>query len=155
MISIQTEDFNIALEYLRLRERAGDAGAIVTFTGLVREIYDHGNPSAEKIQALTLEHYPGMTEKALQSIVDEANEKWVLLSTRVIHRVGSLEPSDQIVFVGTASAHRQNAFDATRFIMDYLKSEAPFWKKQSTEEGEEWIESRQSDAEALETWQEP
>ncbi|GIT23768.1 MAG: hypothetical protein CM1200mP40_34500 [Gammaproteobacteria bacterium] len=73
----------------------------------------------------------------------------------MIHRVGSLEPSDQIVFVGTASAHRQNAFDATRFIMDYLKSEAPFWKKQSTEEGEEWIESRQSDAEALETWQEP
>ena len=154
MISIQTQDFNIAEEYLELRERAGDAGAIVTFTGLVREIYDHGNPSAEKIQALTLEHYPGMTEKALQSIVDEANEKWVLLSTRVIHRVGSLEPSDQIVFVGTASAHRQNAFDATRFIMDYLKSEAPFWKKQSTEEGEEWIESRQSDAEALETWQE-
>ena len=155
MISVQTEDFNIAQEYLELRERAGDAGAIVTFTGLVREIYDHGNPGAEKIQSLTLEHYPGMTEKALQSIVDAANEKWALLSTRVIHRVGSLEPSDQIVFVGTASAHRQNAFDATRFIMDYLKSEAPFWKKQSTEKGEEWIESRQSDTDALETWLEP
>ena len=155
MISVQTEDFNIALEYLRLRERAGDAGAIVTFTGLVREIYDHCSADTERIQTLNLEHYPGMTEKALQSIVDAANEKWALLSTRVIHRVGSLKPSDQIVFVGTASAHRQNAFDATRFIMDYLKSEAPFWKKQSTEEGEEWIESRQSDAEALETWQEP
>ena len=155
MISVQTEDFNIAQEYLELRERAGDAGAIVTFTGLVREIYDHGNLGAEKTQSLTLEHYPGMTEKALQSIVDAANEKWALLSTRVIHRVGSLEPSDQIVFVGTASAHRQNAFDATRFIMDYLKSEAPFWKKQSTEKGEEWIESRQSDTDALETWLEP
>ena len=155
MISIQTEDFNIALEYLRLRERAGDAGAIVTFTGLVREIYDHCNADAERIQTLNLEHYPGMTEKALQSIVDAANKKWALLSTRVIHRVGSLEPSDQIVFVGTASAHRQNAFDATRFIMDYLKSEAPFWKKQTTESREEWIESRQSDADALETWQDP
>jgi len=155
MISVQTEDFNIALEYLRLRERAGDAGAIVTFTGLVREIYDHCNADTERIQTLNLEHYPGMTEKALQSIVDAANKKWALLSTRVIHRVGSLEPSDQIVFVGTASAHRQNAFDATRFIMDYLKSEAPFWKKQTTESREEWIESRQSDADALETWQDP
>ena len=132
MISVQTEDFNIALEHLKLRVRAGDAGAIVTFTGLVREIHDHCNADAEKIRTLNLEHYPGMTEKALQSIVDAANEKWTLLSTRVIHRVGSLEPSDQIVFVGTASAHRQNAFDATRFIMDYLKSEAPFWKKQTT-----------------------
>ena len=155
MISVQTEDFNIAHEYLRLRERAGDAGAIVTFTGLVREIYDHCNADAERIQTLNLEHYPGMTEKALQSSVDAANKKWALLSTRVIHRVGSLEPSDQIVFVGTASAHRQNAFDATRFIMDYLKSEAPFWKKQTTESREEWIESRQSDADALETWQDP
>ena len=154
MISVQTEDFDIAAEYQYLREQAGDAGAIVTFTGLVREIYDHDNSAAEKIQSLTLEHYPGMTEKALQSIVDAANQKWTLLSTRVIHRVGPLQPTDQIVFVGTASAHRQNAFDAARFIMDYLKSEAPFWKKQSTDSGDEWIESRQSDAEALESWQE-
>ncbi len=154
MISVQVEDFNIADEHQQLRERAGDAGAIVTFTGLVREIYEHGDAGLEKIQTLTLEHYPGMTEKALKSIIDAANEKWTLLSTRVIHRVGALKPSDQIVFVGAASAHRQNAFDAARFIMDYLKTEAPFWKKQTTENSEEWIESRQSDIDALEVWQE-
>ena len=155
MISVQVEDFNIADEHQQLRERAGDAGAIVTFTGLVREIYDHGDADLEKIQTLTLEHYPGMTEKALKSIIDAANEKWTLLSTRVIHRVGVLRPSDQIVFVGAASAHRQNAFDAARFIMGYLKTEAPFWKKQITENSEQWIESRQSDTDALEVWQAP
>ena len=153
MISVQVEDFNIADEHQQLRERAGGAGAIVTFTGLVREIYDHGDADLEKIQTLTLEHYPGMTEKALKSIIDAANEKWTLLSTRVIHRVGVLRPSDQIVFVGAASAHRQNAFDAARFIMDYLKTKAPFWKKQTTENSEQWIESRQSDTDALEVWQ--
>ena len=153
MISVQTENFDIAQEYQHLRELAGDPGAIVTFTGLVREMYDHDNSDREKIQSLTLEHYPGMTEKSLQAIVDTANEKWTLLATRVIHRVGPLKPADQIVFVGTASAHRQNAFDAARFIMDYLKSEAPFWKKQATASGDEWIESRQSDADAIESWQ--
>ncbi|NKB31756.1 MAG: molybdopterin synthase catalytic subunit MoaE [Pseudomonadales bacterium] len=152
MISVQADDFDIAHEYELIRKRAGDAGAIVTFTGLVREVYDHGETESEKIQSLFLEHYPGMTEKSLQSIVDTANEKWSLLDTRVIHRVGALNPNDQIVFVGTASAHRQNAFDAARFIMDFLKSEAPFWKRQATESGVEWIESRQSDADAIDTW---
>ncbi|MDD9890975.1 MAG: molybdenum cofactor biosynthesis protein MoaE [Gammaproteobacteria bacterium] len=152
MISVQTDDFEIAKEYAQLRITAGDAGAIVTFTGLVREIYDHDNAAGEKIQSLFLEHYPGMTEKSLQTIVTRANDKWDLLATRVIHRVGVLQPSDQIVFVGTASAHRQNAFDAARFIMDFLKSEAPFWKKQVTESSTEWVESRQTDAEAIETW---
>ncbi len=152
MISVQTDDFNIAQEYEQLRVAAGDAGAIVTFTGLVREIYDHDRASGAKIQSLFLEHYPGMTEKSLHTIVADANNKWDLLATRVIHRVGALKPSDQIVFVGTASAHRQNAFDGARFIMDFLKSEAPFWKKQATESSTEWVESRQTDAEAIETW---
>ena len=99
-----------------------------------------------------LEHYPGMTEKHLQAIEDDAKSKWKLLATRIIHRVGELNPKDQIVFVGTASAHRQDAFDAAQYMMDYLKNNAPFWKKQSSASGGQWIESKQSDHEALERW---
>jgi molybdopterin synthase catalytic subunit len=153
MISVQEEDFNVGTEYEQLKAAAGDAGAIVTFTGLVREIYDHGDDRAEPIQSLYLEHYPGMTEKSLQTIIDSANNKWELLGVRVIHRIGELKPSDQIVFVGTCSAHRQSAFDAARYIMDFLKSEAPFWKKQKTAVDSEWVESRSSDADAIQSWQ--
>lgn len=153
MISVQTSDFDIGVEYDALREAAGDAGAIVTFTGLVREVYDHLDCNAEKIETLYLEHYPGMTEQSLERIVETAQGKWELLATRVIHRVGELKAKDQIVFVGTASAHRQDAFDAACFIMDYLKSEAPFWKKQSTANESHWVESRQSDADAIANWE--
>ena len=152
MISIQTQDFKLAEEYDSLRDRAGDVGAIVTFTGLVREIYQANEESGENISSLYLEHYPGMTEKSLEQIVDQASEKWPLLATRVIHRVGELRPSEQIVFVGTASAHRQDAFDAAQYIMDYLKSKAPFWKKQNTTVDAHWVESRQSDEDALQRW---
>lgn len=162
MISIQTEDFSLDEEYRKLRELAGDAGAIVTFTGLVREIYDSSKEQQgkqkldreDKINFLYLEHYPGMTEKSLQQISDQATEKWPLLACRIIHRVGKLTAREQIVFVGTASAHRQDAFDSAQFMMDYLKSNAPFWKKQSSESGSAWIESRQSDTDALNRWQE-
>lgn len=154
MISIQTEDFDLGTEYQLLRQAAGDAGAIVTFSGLVREIYDSEQSSGEKIATLYLEHYPGMTEKSLQLIADQAGRKWSLLATRIIHRVGSLKPKDQIVYVGTASAHREDAFAAAQFIMDYLKTNAPFWKKQSSNTDSHWVKSRQADSAAIERWQE-
>lgn len=162
MIRIQTADFSLDEEYRKLRELAGDAGAIVTFTGLVRELYDstseqQAQPKAGqqgKIHSLYLEHYPGMTEKSLQKISDQAAQKWPLLASCIIHRVGQLTAREQIVFVGTASAHRQDAFDSAQFMMDFLKSNAPFWKKQSSDSGSSWIESKQSDTQALDRWQE-
>ena len=153
MISVQNEDFDPGEEYSKLRADAVDAGGIVSFTGLVREFYDSNSSEDEKVQSLFLEHYPGMTEKCLEQICDDARQRWPLLSVRVIHRVGELAPGDQIVFVGTASAHRQAAFDAARFIMDYLKSKAPFWKKQRSGDSSEWVESRDSDETALQEWQ--
>lgn len=155
MISIQNQDFSIADEYAALRHRAGDAGAIVTFTGLVREVYDvpaEGSESAA-VSSLFLEHYPGMTEKCLQEIQQQAEAKWPLLATRIIHRVGELHGKDQIVLVATASAHRFAAFEAAEFIMDYLKSKAPFWKQQKTATSSVWVESRDSDKAAIERWQ--
>ena len=156
MITVQQADFDLAAEYKQLREDAGDAGAIVTFTGLVREFY---MPDADEAltggstQTLYLEHYPGMTEKSLQDIVAQAESRWPLLGTRIIHRIGKLHPGDQIVMVATASSHRHAAFEAAEFIMDYLKSHAPFWKKQSSATSSDWISSRSSDSEALKRWQ--
>lgn len=165
-ISVQLQAFDLGSEYAALRERAGDAGAIVTFTGLVREIYNPNSqhqeeggdrqeavPAASPIQSLFLEHYPGMTEKCLQDILEQAREQWPLLAARIIHRVGELTPGEEIVFVGAASAHRQAAFDAAQYMMDYLKSNAPFWKKQRSADGSHWVDSRQSDAEAIARWQ--
>lgn len=150
MISVQTEDFEIGQEYGSLRMAAGDAGAIVTFTGLVRELYATG--ATDKILSLTLEHYPGMTEKCLADIENKAIQRWELLSSRIIHRVGQLHAGDQIVFVGAASRHRQQAFEAAQFMMDYLKSNAPFWKKQSTGAESHWVESRETDLESIARW---
>jgi len=154
MISIQNQDFSLGDEYAAIRSEAGDAGAIVTFTGLVREIYGDGG-TAGAVQSLTLEHYPGMTEKCLKDIQQKAEDRWPLLATRIIHRVGELHSHDQIVLVATASAHRQAAFESAEFIMDYLKSEAPFWKKQKSVNESSWIESRDSDKAALDRWQKP
>ena len=154
-ITIQTEDFDVGAEYQLLRKLAGDSGAIVTFTGLVREIYEPAavNASGERIQSLTLEHYPGMTEKCLEDIAAKAHTQWPLLATRIVHRVGQLQPNDQIVLVATASSHRHAAFDGAQFMMDYLKSNAPFWKKQQTQSGADWVASRDSDAQAIKRWQ--
>jgi molybdopterin synthase catalytic subunit len=152
VISIQTSDFSHADEYNAIRTRAGDAGAIVTFTGLVRELYGDSE-ELDAVQSLTLEHYPGMTEKCLQEIQQQAEDRWPLLASTIIHRVGELYSHDQIVLVATASAHRQAAFESAEFIMDYLKSEAPFWKKQKSASGSSWIESRDTDQAALERWQ--
>lgn len=153
MISVQTEDFDLAHEYKTLRQAAGDPGAIVTFSGLVRELYDTSTQSNDLVSGLFLEHYPGMTERCLEDIVTEAAGRWPLQATRVIHRIGELAPQEQIVFVGTASAHRHAAFESAMFIMDYLKSKAPFWKKQKSADGSQWIESRDSDVEAIKRWE--
>mgnify|MGYP000982944106 CR=1 FL=1 len=150
MIKIQSEDFDVGEEYQRLRnttEKDEPSGAIVTFCGLVRDIEKNN-----KITALRLEHYPGMTEKALEEIVKEANARWALTDTTIIHRIGDLYANDQIVFVGTASAHRKAAFEACEFLMDYLKTKAPFWKKAIMESGDEWIEAKDSDNNAADRW---
>lgn len=147
MINVQYEDFNQQFEYERLRKES-NTGAIVTFTGLVRDINQ-----GEQITALTLEHYPAMTEKALTNIVEQAKQRWSIIDATVIHRVGELQLLDQIVFVGVASLHRGDAFAACEFIMDYLKTEAPFWKKESNSTGESyWVDARESDQNALRKW---
>jgi len=151
MIIVQNDDFDVGHEVEILRQQAKNAGAIVTFTGLVREIYSAAD--TDRVTGLFLEHYPGMTEKALQEIADQACQKWEVLGLRVIHRVGALKPQDQIVLVATASAHRQHAFAAAEFVMDYLKTNAPFWKKQTTANTVQWVEHRQSDDQALKRWQ--
>jgi molybdopterin synthase catalytic subunit len=150
-ITIQQDDFDVGAEARLLRASGSNTGAICTFTGLVREFQqDSGD---QQVTELYLEHYPGMTEKALGEIVDEAFSRWRLLRCRVIHRVGALNPGDQIVFVGTVSEHRGDAFESAQFIMDYLKTRAPFWKRQSGSAGSQWVEHRSSDDEAARRWQ--
>ena len=146
MISIQTGDFNPATEQEALSSNKA-AGAVVTFTGLVRDMN-----LGDQVGGLFLEHYPGMTEQSLQVIIDEASEKWPLQGVRVIHRVGQLYAGDRIVFVGVASAHRGAAFAACEYIMDYLKTRAPFWKKETTAHGDRWLDARESDHKAAERW---
>ncbi len=146
-ISIQTEPFDITAIQDELRAASPAIGALVSFIGLMRDINE-----GDTIRTMTLEHYPGMTEKALEAIVTEAQERWDLIGTRVIHRVGELKPQDPIVLVAVTSAHRGAAFQACEFIIDYLKSRAPFWKKESTPEGDRWVDARHSDKEAEDRW---
>jgi molybdopterin synthase catalytic subunit len=146
-ISIQQEDFDISHETRLLRDVHSNIGAIVTFSGLVRDIEE-----SRKILSLTLEHYPGMTETSLEKIIAEAESRWSILDATVIHRIGELKTEDQIVFVAVASMHRQDAFSACEFIMDFLKTRAPFWKKYRDESGESWIEAKTSDQEAEKRW---
>ncbi|MBD2791598.1 molybdopterin synthase catalytic subunit MoaE [Xenorhabdus sp. 42] len=145
-IHVQREAFNVGDEYQWLSQCDED-GAVVTFTGKVRNhnLGDH-------VHALTLEHYPGMTEKMLREIADEARQRWPLQRINIIHRIGELYPGDEIVFVGVTSSHRSMAFMAAEFIMDYLKTKAPFWKKESLAEGERWVEIRHSDKTAASRW---
>ena len=145
-ICVGTETFSVGDEYHWLSQCDED-GAVVTFTGKVRN-----HNLGDSVSALTLEHYPGMTEKALTEIIDEARSRWPLQRVSVIHRVGPLFPGDKIVFVGVTSAHRSMAFDAAEFIMDYLKTKAPFWKREATTDGERWVESRDSDHQAAKRW---
>jgi molybdopterin synthase catalytic subunit len=146
-VRVQREDFDIGAEVRRLTAGRVDIGAIVTFTGTVRV----GNEGRD-ILGMTLEHYPGMTEKALEEICAQAHARWDLIDTLVIHRVGALEPGDRIVLVAVASAHRGQAFEACEFVMDFLKTRAPFWKKEDTPEGGRWVEARASDDVAAGRW---
>jgi len=146
-VRVQEADFDVGAELAALT--AGDArvGAMANFIGLVRDRND-GDPVA----GMTLEHYPGMTEKALEKIVAEARSRWSLYDVLVIHRVGPLKPTDRIVMVAVTSAHRGEAFAACEFVMDYLKTQAPFWKREETPEGARWVDARESDDQALKRW---
>ncbi|WP_293775382.1 molybdopterin synthase catalytic subunit MoaE [uncultured Oxalicibacterium sp.] len=146
-VRVQTEDFDVSAEVAALRADCPQIGAVVTFIGTVRDMNEGSN-----VAAMELEHYPGMTEKALQNIVDEAKQRWQLGDALVIHRVGPLLPKDQIVLVAVTSAHRGEAFDACEFIIDYLKTDAPFWKKEQTPQGARWVDARVTDDEALKKW---
>lgn len=147
-VRVQTEDFDVGAEINALRRTSPNIGAVVSFVGQVRDLNDGDN-----VAAMTLEHYPGMTEKSLAGIVEQAQGRWLIADVLVIHRVGELRPPDQIVLVLVASAHRKDAFAACEFIMDYLKTEAPFWKKEQTPDGERWVEAKDSDDQARSRWQ--
>ncbi len=146
-VSIQTQDFDVSQELAALR--AGDArvGAVCSFLGTVRERND-----GSSVASMELEHYPGMTEKSISAMMDEAQKRFDIFAARVIHRVGLLHPEDQIVFVAVSSAHRGESFKACEFLMDYLKTQAPFWKKEVTPEGARWVDARVSDDQALARW---
>jgi molybdopterin synthase catalytic subunit len=147
-ISIQLEDFDVSTELQLLRKNLPGIGGINIFVGTVRDTHQ-GN----EVQSMELEHYPGMTEKALQEIVAQAKTRWDVLNATIIHRVGKLQPTDQIVLVAVASTHRGDAYAACEFMMDYLKTSAPFWKKEHTPDGSRWVDARTSDDERLKKWQ--
>ena len=149
-VRVQTQDFDAGLELTQLRRARKDVGAVVSFIGQVRDFND-----GDTVSQLSLEHYPGMTEKALAAIVAQAQSRWDIFDTLIIHRVGSLQPLDQIVLVAVSGAHRGEAFKACEFIMDALKTEAPFWKKELTASGERWLDAKDSDDVARERWIKP
>lgn len=146
-VSVQQADFDLSKEYAALLASDRGIGAVVAFVGTVRDL----NLAADVV-ALELEHYPGMTENSLRNILEQAAQRWSLQAARVVHRIGKMYPGDQIVLVLTASAHRGDAYEANTFVMDYLKTEAPFWKKEWTPEGPRWIEARESDNQAAKRW---
>ena len=146
-VRVQEADFDVGAELAALQGARTDVGAVASFVGCVR-----GHTREDDVSALTLEHYPGMTERAIESMIDEAARRFSVLDARVIHRVGRLLPGERIVFVAAASSHRRDAFQACEFLMDYLKTHAPFWKKEATPEGERWVDARVADDEALARW---
>lgn len=146
-VRVQAPDFDLAAEVAALRANNPRVGAIVTFVGTVRDLNDGAS-----VAEMELEHYPGMTEQALARIVDQAKARWPIFDALVIHRIGPLKPQEQIVLVAVTSAHRGEAFAACEFIIDYLKTEAPFWKKEQTPEGARWVDARVSDDAALGKW---
>jgi molybdopterin synthase catalytic subunit len=149
-VRVQREDFDSGAEIAAFRRADPGIGAIASFIGLVRDVND-----GDAIAGMTLEHYPGMTEKALAGIVEQAKARWDIIDALVIHRVGELKPLDQIVMVAVTGAHRGAAFAACEFIMDYLKTQAPFWKKEQTAQGARWVEARSADDQAAARWGEP
>jgi len=149
-VRIQTQDFDAGAEIAALRRGDPKIGAVASFIGVCRDAND-----GEAVKKMTLEHYPGMTEKAIEKIISEARRRWDVMDALVIHRIGELKPTDQIVLVVVTGAHRGEAFAACEFIMDYLKTRAPFWKKEETPQGARWVEARASDDEAAERWEPP
>ncbi|MGK0500678.1 MAG: molybdopterin synthase catalytic subunit [Oceanicoccus sp.] len=148
-VSVQAQDFDVSHELQQLRQQSLEIGALASFVGVVRDINDN-----QQVATLELEHYPGMTEASISEIAQQAADRWPLIAARVIHRVGKLSPADQIVFVAVSSRHRGDAFAACEFIMDFLKTRAPFWKKELTPMGERWVDARSSDQQAAERWSE-
>ena len=146
-LAIQTQDFDVSQELVTLRQGDARVGAVCCFVGTVRE-----RNEGTAVSSMELEHYPGMTEKAIEGILGQAQERFDIYAARVIHRVGLLQPQDQIVFVAVTSAHRGMSFQACEFLMDYLKTQAPFWKKEVTPEGARWVDARVSDDQALARW---
>jgi molybdopterin synthase catalytic subunit len=147
VLNIQEEDFDIATEYAALLKSARNTGAIVTFVGLVRD-------TEQGLKHMLLEHYPGMTENVIQQIIDTAAQRWNIDEPRVIHRVGELQPTEQIVFVGVSSTHRSDAYAACEYLMDQLKTRATLWKKEVTTDGEQWLDSKPSDIKRASRWNE-
>lgn len=147
IIRIQSEDFDIAAVNREMLQGRSDVGAVASFIGLVRDLSDR------RLQTMNLEHYPGMTEKALQEIAVKARDRWQIIDLAIIHRVGALAPGDQIVLVSVLGTHRGDAFAACEFIMDYLKTDAPFWKKEISDQGSEWVKSRKSDIIKQKKWE--
>ena len=146
-VRIQSEDFDVGAEMAALRKGNAAIGAIASFVGVVRDVNE-----GDAVSEMTLEHYPGMTEKSIEAIIAQARERWQVLDALVVHRIGLLKPTDQIVLVLVASAHRGEAFAACEFIMDYLKTRAPFWKKETTGQGARWVDARAIDESAAERW---
>jgi molybdopterin synthase catalytic subunit len=146
-VAIQAEDFNVAEEIAALRAHDSGVGAVCSFVGTVRD-----RNEGDAVSSMELEHYPGMTEKAIEAMVDEAFRRFDIRGAKVIHRVGLLQPKDQIVLVAVTSAHRGQSFQACEFLMDYLKTQAPFWKKERTPQGERWVDARVADDAALARW---
>lgn len=149
-VRVQTADFDLSLEVAQLRSRNPKVGAVVSFVGTVRDLNEGAS-----VSEMELEHYPGMTEQSIEAIVAQARARWPLFDALVIHRVGPLKPMDQIVLVATTAAHRGEAFAACEFIIDYLKTEAPFWKKEQGAAGARWVDARVSDQAALDKWARP
>ena len=147
-VRVQTEDFDVSQEMLLLRQKNPKVGAVASFVGVVRDLND-----GDEVSTLTLEHYPGMTERSLEEIVSEAKSRWNIYDALIIHRVGTLLPLDQIVLVLVTSAHRGESFKACEFLMDYLKTRAPFWKKEQTSSGERWVDARTTDSVAAMRWE--
>ncbi|MBL4691799.1 MAG: molybdopterin synthase catalytic subunit MoaE [Magnetovibrio sp.] len=150
MIRIQEQDFDPGLEIAKLSSGHLSVGGVCSFVGFVRDFAEHST-----VQSMTLEHYPGMTEKQLLAIVEDAKNRWPLEAVSIVHRVGRLDPGDRIVFVGAASAHRKAAFEACNFVMDWLKTKAPFWKKESSDDGDHWVEAKATDEDLSKRWEQP
>ena len=146
-VRIQAEDFDVGAEIAAIREGKRSIGAVASFVGVVRDVNE-----GDAVSRMTLEHYPGMTEKSIDAIITQARSRWKVTDALVVHRIGTLAPTDQIVLVVVASSHRGDAFAACEFIMDYLKTQAPFWKKEETPEGARWVDARATDDLAAERW---